>query len=341
MKKAYLLFCLIMSSLTVTSYAQEEDSAIIIMYHRFGESKYPSTNITLDQIDQHIAELSKEQYNIVPLKEVVDAIKSGKKLPPRTIAITIDDGFLSVYEEAWPRFKKAGFPVTVFVSTEPVSAEFDTMMSWDHVREMAQDPLIDIGHHAHAHGHMSSMSIEAAVDDLDTADRIFMKELGYIPDLFAYPFGEYSPELVKAIEDRNYKAIFGQHSGAISSTHNINALPRFAFNENYSDMGRVRLIFNARALPVKDVLPRDPNIGTDNPPAIGFTVNPEITGLTSLGCFPSHTGEAAELTLLGDNRVELRFDQPFPNGRSRINCTMPGPDGRWYWLGLPFFNLNN
>lgn len=340
MKKVFLLFCLVITSITLPAMAQDEDSAVIIMYHRFGESKYPSTNITLEQIDQHIEELKQDKYNIIPLKEVVDAFNNGTKLPPRTIAITIDDGFLSVYEEAWPRFKEADFPVTIFISTEPVSEQFDTMMSWDHVREMEKDPLIDIGHHAHKHDHMSSISVEAAKKDLDTADSIFMNELGYIPDIFAYPFGEYSPELVAAIEARNYKAIFGQHSGASSSTHNMTALPRFAFNENYSDMGRVRLIFNARALPVKDILPRNPNVGNDNPPAIGFTVSPEINGLTSMGCFPSHYSEPAEITLLGNNRVELRIKEPFPRGRSRINCTMPGHDGRWYWYGIPFFNLN-
>ena len=36
-------------------------------------------------------------------------------------------------------------------------------------------------------------------------------------------------------------------------------------------------------------------------------------------------------------RIEARMAEPFPSGRARINCTMPGPDGRWRWLGVQFY----
>ncbi|MDG1438931.1 MAG: polysaccharide deacetylase family protein, partial [Emcibacteraceae bacterium] len=213
-------------------------------------------------------------------------------------------------------------------------------MTWDQIRELEKEPLVDIGHHGHAHAHMTDLSLDFALNDLDTADQIFVKELGYIPEIFAYPYGEYSTKLIDAIAPRNYSAVFGQYSSAASSSHNMMALPRFAFNENYSSLSRFKLIINSRALPVRDILPTSQEI-TINPPAIGFTVDDEINGLSSLGCFPSHMNEAATVTLLGENRIEIRFDEPFPVGRSRLNCTMPGPDNRWYWFGLPFFNLSN
>lgn len=343
MKKIYYIFFLILTYFTFSaeiSFAQQEDSAVIIMYHRFGENNFPTTNVTLEQIDQHISELIKEEYNVVPLRDVIEAFKEGRKLPERTVAITIDDGFLSVYEEALPRFKKAGIPFTVFISTESVDDQYETSMTWDQIRALDKEELVEIGHHGHAHAHMPELSLEDALKDIDTADEIFQNELGYIPDMFAYPYGEYTQELSEALEDKNYLATFAQFSSVATSSRGLKEIPRFAFNENYADMNRFKLIINSRALQVKDILPRSPNL-ISNPPFIGFTVEGNVGNLASLGCFPSHINGAAKVTLLGDTRIEIRFDEPFPRGRSRVNCTMPGPDNRWYWFGMPFFNFDD
>ena len=83
-------------------------SAVAIMYHRFGEDARPSTNIKLDQFHAHIAELTSGKYPVMPLGDIVAALRAGKPLPDRAVAITIDDAYRSVYTEAWPRLRKAG-----------------------------------------------------------------------------------------------------------------------------------------------------------------------------------------------------------------------------------------
>jgi len=309
------------------------------MYHRFGEDKYPTTNVTIEQFISHIEELSKDIYNVVPLKTVTTAFRNGTKLAERTVALTIDDGYLSIYEKAWPILKEDNIPFTLFISTASVNDLNSHSMTWDQIREIEKDPLVEIGHHGHTHDHMTQMSTENVLTDIATADGIYMQELGYIPNVFAYPYGEFSQNLMTALEDKNYQAVLGQYSSVASSNDNIMALPRFAFNQNYSDIDRFKLIVNSRALPSKDILPRGPLLGK-NPPNVGFSVNGDVQGLNNLACFPSHMSEAAEITRLGDTRIEIRFNEAFPVGRHRINCTMPGPDNRWYWFGLPFFNLN-
>ena len=273
-------------------------------------------------------------------KEITEALKNGEKLPPRTIAVTIDDGYLSIYNEAWPRFKAAGIPITLFISTKSINDQNENSMNWDQIRELAADPLIEIGHHGHAHAHMANISVPEAMADIATADEIYQRELGYIPDIFAFPYGEFSEALLDAIKVKNYQSAFAQFSSVANSQSNMMALPRFAFNESYSNLDRFKLIINSRALPVRDVLPRSPMLDI-NPPAVGFTVNAEINGLGALSCFPSHLNEPATINKIGGSRIEIRFDKPFPTGRHRINCTMPGPDGRWYWYGMPFFNLGS
>ena len=89
------------------------DYATILMYHRFGEDRYPSTNVTLEQFEEHLEILASGQY---------DAARRGRRTSPdgraashRSVAITIDDAYLSVYEEAFPRLKERGFTATLFV----------------------------------------------------------------------------------------------------------------------------------------------------------------------------------------------------------------------------------
>ena len=119
-----LTFCLrqivLLIAITITAGlpslgAYAADYAVILMYHRFGENDYPSTNIRLEQFDAHLKTLASSDYNVMALADIIDRLQDGQPLPERTVAITIDDAYLSVYTEAWPRLQAYGFPATVFV----------------------------------------------------------------------------------------------------------------------------------------------------------------------------------------------------------------------------------
>ncbi|MDH5410757.1 MAG: polysaccharide deacetylase family protein, partial [Alphaproteobacteria bacterium] len=107
--------------------AAAADSAVFLMYHRFGEDIYPATNVRIEQFEAHITELTKGPYTVLPASEIVAALQSGKELPDRTVGITIDDAYLSVYTEAWPRLKAAGLPFTLFVATDAVDKGYGGM----------------------------------------------------------------------------------------------------------------------------------------------------------------------------------------------------------------------
>ena len=87
-----------------TTCAYAADHAVILMY-RFGENNYPSTNIRLEQFDAHLEVLASSEYNVMALADIIDRIQGGQSLPDRTVAITIDDAYLSVYTEALPRLR--------------------------------------------------------------------------------------------------------------------------------------------------------------------------------------------------------------------------------------------
>lgn len=316
--------------------AKDEDSAVVIMYHRFGEGRYPSTNVTLAQFEAHLAELKNGGYNVVPLARIAAAMAAKTPLPPRTVGISIDDGFVSVFTEAWPRLKKAGFPFTVFIATDYHERPIAGYMTWDQIRALAADPLVEIGNHSASHLSMAAADAEKSRADIARAQAAFREKLGRAPTLFAYPYGEASSAAIGAAREFGFVAGFGQHSGAFDSQSEKFYLPRFAFNENYSEIDRFRRAARARALPVRELVPADPLVAAQNPPAFGFTVSGEIAGLAQMQCYSSHD-RGVQIERLGDRRFEVRFAKPFPKGRTRVNCTLPAGDGRWYWLGRQFY----
>ena len=332
--KWMVLALVVALSMTVSLEAAGE-SAAIVMYHRFNETAYPSTNITVEQLDAHIAELLTGPYSVLPLPKIIARIASGETLPDRTIGITIDDAYRSVFSVAWPKFRAAGLPFTVFISTAPLDQGLSSHMSWDQVRVLAASG-VTIGHHTVTHLHMAAATPERNWREIKDAFLRFQKELNFRPTLFAYPYGENSKALSKSIELGGFKAAFGQHSGVIGSIDDMFYLPRFAMNEKYGSIERFRLAVNALPLPVTDVTPVDPMITSPNPPAMGFTVKDGISGLDRLACFASQEGRTT-LERLGPTRIEIRVKEPFPEGRSRVNCTLRTKNGRWRWLGWQYY----
>ena len=62
---------------------------------------------------------------------------------------------------------------------------------------------------------------------------IFLKEIGEIPNLYAYPYGEADEQIFDLLKNYKFKVSFGQHSGAINETSNLYYLSRFSLNERY------------------------------------------------------------------------------------------------------------
>ncbi len=314
------------------------EAAVVIMYHRFGESTHPSTNITIEQFEAHIRELVSGPYTVVSLSRIAQAAREGTPMPDRTIGLSVDDAYLSAYREAWPRLRAAGLPWTLFVATDPVDRNVARYMTWDQIRELAAAG-VTIGSQTASHPHMPIGTLEANRAELESANGRFTKELGSAPDLLAYPYGETSRALMALSRDMGFQAAFGQHSGVIGRTAERFYLPRFAMNESYGDMARFRLAANALPLEVSGVTPVDPLLpASKNPPALGFTLEAEVPGLDRLACYTSHEGRV-RVERLGGVRMEIRMSSPFPPGRGRINCTVPTADDRWRWYGRQFYAL--
>ena len=311
---------------------QNVNYASVLMYHRFGENKYPTTNIKMDQFSDHIKELIKTKYNVIKIQDGLNAIQNISLVKDRSVIITIDDAYSSVFNNAWPILKKYGLPFTLFVSTDVIDNKTPGYMSWEEIR-ILRDNGVTIGSQTKSHPHMHNLSENQIVKELEFSNSRFVQEIGSKPEIFAYPYGEYNLNVLEKVKINGFKAAFGQHSGVAHLSLGLYQLPRFAMNENYGNMQRFLLAVNAKPLPISDLSPKDPVI-IKNPPFYGFTLSNTIKPKGIVRCFASN-GIKSETKRLGKNRIEVRLEKPFPMGRGRINCTMSAGE-RWRWLGRQF-----
>ncbi len=252
----------------------------------------------------------------------------------KEILITIDDGFKSFYNEAWPFLKKNEIPFILFVSTEPVGK--NGYMNWDEIREIEKSKIGFIGHHSHTHEYLIEMSHEDFVNDIETASKIFKKELGYIPRIFSYPFGEYSLDMKKYIL-KKFNIAFGQHSGIIDINKDKFELPRFPINEKYGDLKRFKSLINYNPLEYKSLKPEEKKItDSENPPKLIVEFFNEQKNIRNITCYSNDGGKWKKNNLkFNKQTLIVDFEYKFLPRRGRINCSL-NDNGKWRWFGTQF-----
>ena len=302
------------------------------MYHRFNESKYPSTNIQMDIFKQQIEIIEDSNYKFNNPSEFEKMFSTPKI--KKEILITIDDAFLSFYQEAWPFLKKNKIPFILFVSTEPIGKR--GYMSWNQIREVESEDFAFIGHHSHTHDYLINETNDQFISDIEKANKIFLKELGYIPNLFSYPFGEYS-KFMRNYVSENFKFAFGQHSGVIDLNKDKFELPRFPINEKYGELKRFKSIINYFPLEYKEIFPEEKYLSQENnPPKFQVKFFKEQKNLDNINCY-SNEGNKWEKskTNFSNYTLTIKFREPFMPRRGRINCSL-NDNGKWRWFGIQF-----
>ena len=315
-------------------YAQE--SAVVFMYHRFGESKYPSTNIKLEQFEAHLEYLKQNGYKVVPLSEIVSNISKGSPIPEKSVAITIDDAYKSVYTQAFPRLKAKGFPFTVFVNTASIDNDSKNYMSWSEMREMKAHQA-EFANHSTSHDYLLPKDNESKEqwqkrlrDEVENAQHRLQEELGDStnknPKLLSYPFGEYTLESAEFIKSLGYIGIT-QTSGSLDKYSDHRFLPRFPMAELFGDMEGFVLKLKTLPLPIKEVSSKEPLVVSKNPPILEIELK---YPLENIGCYLSN-GEPLIVKHISKTKIEIKAKQRLQSPRDKYTCTAQVDKGRWYW----------
>jgi biofilm PGA synthesis lipoprotein PgaB len=323
------------------------DHAVILMYHHVSATAPASTSVAPGLFEEHLAYLEKHGFRVWSLPAVVDSLAGGGALPDSVVVFTFDDGYRSVYEEAFPRLRRRGWPFTVFVTTDAIDNGEGPVLSWDQLREMAAQGATIASHGQH-HRHLQrrlpgeteDQWRQRTLGELRHSGRRIRQEIGQETDLLAYPYGEHDERLTRLVRQLGWTA-FGQQSGPAGVTSDPAALPRFPMAAGFASMEGFPVKAASLPLPVVRAEPQDLVLifGTGSvilgaeAPTLKLTL---AAGDYQAGQLAAYSGGQGRIEARWSDRaagtLEITATGPLGPGRSRYNVTAPARDGRrWYW----------
>ncbi len=317
------------------------------IYHRFDETRYPSTDISAAILTQQLEYVKEQGIDVISLSEVVRRLTNGEDLPDHAVSFSVDDAFRSLYDVGMPIFRQYDIPLTLFVNTAAVGTR--GYLNWNELRELVAEG-VEIGNHTDTHAYLVELNPSETTaqwkqrvrEDILRAQELFVKNLGSKPTLFAYPYGEYSPAIVEIIKDLGFTAAFAQQSGVIYSDHNRYNLPRFPMGGPYATLAGFKTKLSMQPLAVSEVDPFDPII-RKNPPVLSLRIAAQPINPKRINCF-----------VQGENRCRVEADpergvgwyqviaeQPLTGRRNKYTLTLQSNKGGWLWYSHPWINAKN
>jgi peptidoglycan/xylan/chitin deacetylase (PgdA/CDA1 family) len=152
-------------------------------------------------------------YRCPPLGEIVERLACGLDFPERSVVLTFDDGYQSLYQEVMPILQRYGFSATVFLVAgfcgkdnrwpgQPASIPTMKLLSWEQIDEMAHYG-IEFGSHSLHHPRLDQLPASELQDEIVGSKAGLERQLGRPVMVFAYPYGHYS-ETVKEVVQQVY-----------------------------------------------------------------------------------------------------------------------------------------
>jgi peptidoglycan/xylan/chitin deacetylase (PgdA/CDA1 family) len=272
----------------------------------------------------------------------IKAIRDGEDIPSKTVVLTIDDGYRSFYQYGLPLLEEYGYPATLYINTANVGHK--DYFNWDEIRN-ASERGIEIGNHSHAHGHFldyENPDIRKAqfFTDINMAQTIFFDSLGYSPDLFSYPYGEYDDVMQEVLTMAGFSSAAAQYSGILYTGTNLFEIPRFPMGGPFATLKG--FIQKSRMNPIV-VLEKSPEqiAMKENPPMLELVLDANCINAEHLQCFVN--GERNCITEMQEGpdfvKVKVSSRDHLPGRRSLYTITAPAKNGKgWCWYSHVWVN---
>ncbi len=313
-------------------------AVVILQYHHVAEDTPKVTSVTPAQFSQHMAYLHDNGFKVVPLTEVVEAIEQKKDLPPKTVAITFDDGYKNIAENAHPILNKYGFPYTVFIAVEPIKRHFNNMMDWKTLNRLVEEGA-ELANHSWGHEHLIRMQdgetetqwlarIEA---NLLATEAEIKQQTGQNHKMLAYPYGEYNVQLEQLLTKHDFVGL-GQQSGAAGPYSSLTALPRFPVAGAYAELAGLKVKMNSLNMPVLQLSPVNTQLAMGQwRPEMKVKLDMTDINANEVNCYI--LGKAVKPNWISGDEFSVQADKDLPAGRSRYNCTARSKSqGHYYWF---------
>jgi peptidoglycan/xylan/chitin deacetylase (PgdA/CDA1 family) len=191
-------------------------------------------------------ECIERNYAIVPLAEVLKYISNERKgSARRMVSVTFDDGYQDFYTNAYPFFLERKLPATVFITTYYVGKDWPfvephlEMLTWKQIEEISLNN-IEIGAHTVTHPNLRQMKLEEAEHQIVKSKEEIEKHLGRPVRFFSYPFGGYTDQVLKTVENAGFEGGVGGFGTVRNASH------PFTLNRVQIDSSISYLQFQAR-----------------------------------------------------------------------------------------------
>lgn len=219
----------------------------ILTYHRFAESCDSNMCMPRKTFEGQMRYLSDNGYHVITAQELVAFLEYRQGLPKKSVLITMDDGYRSVYNIAYPILKEFGYTATLFIYTDFVGVS-KMAITWDQLKEMKADGFM-IGSHTIAHsdltraqeGEPESEFLARIKKELYGSKKIIDQKLAQNTFFLAYPFGYYDQRSMQVAKKAGYKVAMSVKRGGNPFFANPLVLRRDQILEEDMDTFRSRL----------------------------------------------------------------------------------------------------
>jgi len=191
----------------------------VLNYHHFLEDCDSLLCIPPAVFDQQMKYLKDNGYRTVTVEDLSGFLQYRQALPKKSLMITIDDGYRSAYDVAYPILKRYGFTATLFIYTDYVGVS-DKAITWDQLKELNADRF-QIGSHTISHSDLTMKKegeseedyLARIMEELIDSKQIIDMKLAQDTVAIAFPFGRYDESILSLAEQAGYKLGFSVEGG--------------------------------------------------------------------------------------------------------------------------------
>jgi peptidoglycan/xylan/chitin deacetylase (PgdA/CDA1 family) len=232
-----------------TKPAIDQNAQVVVFgYHRFVNNvRRPDTEITPQAFEAQMQELKNKNISVIPMQDFLAWRRGEKAIPSKSAILTLDDGWKSQHEVAWPILKKFNYPVTLFIYTEgirPGHFSGGESMSWEQLAEM-RDAGIDIQGHTATHSDLRKPYDKVAKKKLSPPEyeqwleneiagskQMIEQKLGVKVNCFAVPYGFYNEHIKDVAMKAGFEALFTVYGQPITMRTPLNSVGRYLMEAN-------------------------------------------------------------------------------------------------------------
>lgn len=185
----------------------------VLVYHNFSKNASGTTTVAEADFESQMKYLKENGFHVISLDQLLDFIDYREPIPEKSVAITFDDAWGSIYDIAFPVLKKYGFPATFFIYTDFIGG--GKAMSWEQIQTLSEqgfDIQCQTKTHRDLSGRKKNESFEkyfkALETEIDYPNRLMEKKLKKRCRYLAYPYGKTNPLVIAILEKQGYRAAF-------------------------------------------------------------------------------------------------------------------------------------